>query len=302
MSSSTPSLDADPSSKSIDSFLQRVAADSEPQAVAHALLGPGSIVSGRFRVERFVRRGGMGAIYRGTDLSTGAVVAIKAVGKRDRDSRARFAREVSIISELSHPGIVRYLANGGAEDGTLCFVMEWLEGEDLSERLLRSPLTLDESLRLIRRVCKALSFAHARGVVHRDIKPANLFLPESDPARVKVLDFGIARLTEAEPSLTTMGARVGTVGYMSPEQAMGERDVDARADVFALGCVFYECLTGRAPFASEHAVAVLAKVLQEDPARPSDLRADLDPRFDELVSKLLAKKRDDRLLDALAVL
>jgi len=302
MSSSTPSLDADPSSKSFDSFIQRAAADTDPPDRAYAFLGPGSVISERFRVDHFVRRGGMGAIYRGTDLSTGSVVAIKSVGKRDRDSRARFAREVSIISELSHPGIVRYLANGGAEDGTLCFVMEWLEGEDLSERLLRSPLTLDESLRLIRRVCKALSFAHARGVVHRDIKPANLFLPESDPARVKVLDFGIARLTEAEPSLTTLGARVGTVGYMSPEQAMGERDVDARADVFALGCVFYECLTGRAPFASAHAVAVLAKVLQEDPARPSELRADLDPRFDELVSKLLAKKREERLRDASAVL
>lgn len=244
----------------------------------------------------------MGAIYRGTDVATGAAVAIKSVGKRDREARARFEREVSIISDLSHPGIVQFLGQGSADDGTLCFVMEWLEGEDLSERLLRAPLSLDESLRLMRRVCKALSFAHSRGVVHRDIKPANLFLPESDPARVKVLDFGIARPTEAELSLTTMGARIGTVGYMSPEQAMGERDVDARADVFALGCVFYECLTGKAPFASEHAVAVLAKVLQEEPARPSDIRGDLDPRFDDMISRLLSKKRQDRPRDASAVL
>jgi eukaryotic-like serine/threonine-protein kinase len=302
MSNSMPLLEADPLSNSIDSFMQRVAADTYPPEAQYTVLRPGSLVSGRFRVERFVRRGGMGAIYRGTDLSSGTIVAIKSVGKRDRDSGTRFAREVSILSELSHPGIVHYLAHGDAEDGTLCFVMEWLEGEDLSERLLRAPLTLEESLRLMRRVCKALSFAHARGVVHRDIKPANLFLPDSDPARVKVLDFGIARLTEVELSLTTMGARVGTVGYMSPEQAMAERDVDARADVFALGCVFYECLTGKAPFASEHAVAVLAKVLQEEPARPSDLRGDLDPRFDELLARMLAKKRQDRLRDAAAVL
>jgi tetratricopeptide (TPR) repeat protein len=284
---------------SVDSFLKRVAADPIDRDLT--FLSPGTHLSGRFIVERFAKRGGMGAIYRGRD-SSGGDVAIKTVGRMDRDSRARFAREVSILAELSHPGIVGYLDHGTTQDGLAYLVMEWLAGEDLAERLLRAPLSLEEALALMRRVCKALSFAHARGIVHRDIKPANLFLPGSDASQVKVLDFGVARLTECDTSLTTMGTRVGTVGYMSPEQAMGEPDLDARVDVFALGCVFYECLTGRAPFASPHPVAILAKVLQEEPERPSELRPDLDARFDEFLARLLAKKRQDRPRDAQAIL
>ncbi|HEY3255253.1 MAG TPA: protein kinase, partial [Polyangiaceae bacterium] len=223
-------------------------------------------------------------------------------GRLGRDLRARFAREIGILSELSHPGIVQYLAHGTTHEGTLYLAMEWLEGEDLAERLRRTPLSIEETLTLTRRICRALSTAHARGIVHRDIKPGNLFLPGSDPSAVKVLDFGIARLVEGAQPLTTGTARIGTVGYMSPEQAMGQHDLDPRADVFAIGCVFYECLTGRAPFASAHPVAVLAKVLQEDPQRPSEIRSDLDPKLDDFVARLLAKDRRDRPADAAGIL
>ncbi|RYZ09191.1 MAG: hypothetical protein EOO73_05380 [Myxococcales bacterium] len=303
MTLGAPSSSSDSAPDSVDSFLKQVAAETNPtSAAAAAILTPGLVLAERFSVERFARRGGMGAIYRGRDLRTGLPVAIKTIGRMDRDSRMRFAREIGILAELSHPGIVLYLDHGTTVSGMLYLVMEWLTGEDLSERLLRAPLTLEDGLSLLRKVCKSLSFAHGRGVVHRDIKPANLFLLDSDVAKVKLLDFGVARLSESEQSLTTMGARIGTVGYMSPEQALGDRDLDASADVFALGCVFYECLTGKAPFASAHAVGILAKVLQEEPARPSELRPDLDPRFDEFVGRMLAKKRTERLKDATAVL
>ena len=302
MTMSSASAGSDPSGDSIDSFLQQVAAETDPQSGVPWCLHAGTTLSGRFRVESFARRGGMGAIYRGLDLATEKPVALKIVGRLGRDLHARFAREIGILSELLHPNIVQYLAHGTTREGTLYLVMEWLEGEDLAERLRRLPLSIEETLTLTRRVCRALSVAHARGIVHRDIKPANLFLPASDPNTVKLLDFGIARWVECAQPLTTGTARIGTVGYMSPEQAMGQHDLDPRADVFAIGCVFYECLTGRAPFASAHPVAVLAKVLQENPQRPSEIRTDLDPKIDEFIARLLAKDRRDRPADAGAIL
>ncbi|HYP98948.1 MAG TPA: protein kinase [Polyangiaceae bacterium] len=298
MAMSLASAGNDPFADTIDSFLQQVAADCDPQDGLPCFLRAGTTLSGRFKVESFARRGGMGAIYRGLDLTTDRPVALKVVGRLGRDLRARFAREIGILSELTHPNIVQYLAHGTTAEGTLYLAMEWLEGEDLAERLRRTPLSIEETLTLTRRVCRALATAHARGIVHRDIKPANLFLLHSDPGAVKLLDFGIARLVEGAQPLTTGTARIGTVGYMSPEQAMGQQDLDPRADVFAIGCVFYECLTGKAPFASAHPVAVLAKVLQEEPQRPSEIRSDLDPKLDDFVARMLAKDRRDRPADA----
>jgi tetratricopeptide (TPR) repeat protein len=301
MPSREPS-DRDQTADSVDTFLRLVASQSNPFDFAATALKPGSLLADRFQVEVFVRRGGMGAIYRGIDRETDAHVAIKTIGPLTADAGARFVRETRILAELSHPRIVRYLAHGTTPGGVMYLAMEWLTGEDLAERLARMPLTIQESCVLLRGISEALAVAHARGIVHRDIKPANLFLLDSDPASVKLLDFGVARVVETDNALTTGGARIGTIGYMSPEQARGDRDVDARADVFALGCVFYECLTGKAPFTSAHAVGVLAKVLQEDPKRPSELRTELDPRFDDFISTLLAKNPKDRPKDAAAAL
>ena len=180
--------------------------------------------------------------------------------------------------------------------------MEWLDGEDLAQRLAREPLGIEESLAITRRVCEALAVAHPRGIVHRDIKPANIFLRNADPDGVTLLDFGIARLGEQINTLTNSGALIGTMGYMAPEQATCETGVDSRADVFAVGCVLYECLTRKAPFASEHPVGVLAKVLREDPVKPSDLRPEVSRKIDAFVGRLLAKDREKRPRDASAVL
>ena len=264
-------------------------------------LPEGEKIGGRFAVRHVARRGGMGTIHAGTDLETGQPVAIKIIGVPSGSSGARFAREARILSELSHPGIVRYLAHGANADGILYLVMEWLEGQDLADRLSAGRLTVEDSFALVRRVAEALEVAHLRGIVHRDIKPANLFLGHGDPRDVRVLDFGIARFSVPEPTLTQNNSLIGTVGYMSPEQAMCEADIDARADVFSIGCVLYQCLTGRAPFASAHPVGVLAKVLREEPLKASELCPDLDPRIDGLLSKLLAKRREDRLPGGAAI-
>jgi tetratricopeptide (TPR) repeat protein len=289
--------------RSGDSRLSDAVAPTHPQVRERSSpLAAGEVLAERFSIEQLARRGGMAAVYRALDLQTGLPVAIKITGSGLAGTRARFSRESQILSELSHPGIVQHVGHGSTRDGTMFLAMEWLDGEDLSERLRRGPLGLAASLTLLGAVCEALGQAHSRGIVHRDLKPENLFLKHGDPGLVKILDFGIARVQSGLRSLTDRGTLLGTVGYMSPEQASSQSDVDARADVFALGCVLYECLTGKAPFSSAHPIGVLAKVLHDEPARPSEVMADIHPALDELVSRMLAKRRDERLEDASAVL
>lgn len=285
-----------------DSLLREAVDISEPSARVALGLVPGDVLLDRFIVERLAGKGGMGAIHRGTDVLTQEPVAIKVMASGRLGDSNRFAQEAVVLAELSHPAIVRYLAHGQTPEGMRFLAMEWLDGEDLAERLARSPLSLEESLALLRRACEGIAVAHARGIVHRDLKPSNLFLANRDPACTKVLDFGIARHQEGTRTLTQSGVVLGTVGYMSPEQAMGSRDVDARTDVFALGCVLFECLTGRAAFAGPNAVAVLAKVLREEPPMVSELRPGLGAALDALVARMLAKDRDARPNDTKAVL
>jgi tetratricopeptide (TPR) repeat protein len=290
-----------PRDDSVDSFLRAAVEITEPTSVAAIGPLPGDVLAGRFLVERWVGRGGMGAIHRAVDLQTREPVAVKVLAFAGHGDAQRFAREAAVLAELSHPAIVRYVAHGRASNAPF-LAMEWLEGEDLADRLLRAPLTVSESLTLLRRACQALALAHARGIVHRDLKPSNLFLVDRDPARTKLLDFGIARHTSAARTLTQSGAVIGTVGYMSPEQAIASHRVDARTDMFALGCVLFECLTGRAAFSGPNAVAVLAKVLHEEPPAVSELRAGVDPALVALVSRLLAKNPEARPKDASALL
>src|SRR5262249_34339989 len=146
-----------------------------------------------------------------------------------------------------------------------------------------------QAIQVVRSAAEALAEAHARGIVHRDIKPSNLFLPNGDLKRLKVLDFGIAHLHFATRAMTRTGTTLGTPGYMAPEQARGDRQVGPPADVFALGCVLFECLTGRPPFVGEHMMAVLAKVLLEEAPRVRELRVDVPVQLDRLVACMLAK-------------
>ncbi len=235
----------------------------------------------------------MSDVYRGHDRA-GAPVAIKVLRHPAPHLVERFEREIQVLGRLTHPAIVRYLDSGWSpDDGRPLLVMEWLEGYELSELLARGSLGLDTCLALGQRMAEALGEAHALGVVHRDVKPSNIFLPGGGIAEAKLLDFGIARWQQAG-SLTQTGARFGTPAYMSPEQVRGARALDARADVFSLGCVLYECISGHPPFDARDSMAVFAKVLFQDAPRLSDDADEVPPALDELMIRLLARDPDAR--------
>ena len=292
----------------VDSFLREAAEVSDPAADEHPPLRfkAGEVLSDRFTIERLAGSGGMGAVYRALDRVSGAPVALKVMTARGKHEE-RFAQEARVLADLNHPAIVRYVAHGQTAQGQPYLAMEWLDGEDLSQRLARAPLSVGESLDVARRVAAALGSAHARGVVHRDVKPSNMLLIDGQPAQAKLIDFGIVRmeLSGLAPTalpMTRTGAVMGSVGYMSPEQAIGEKSLDARTDVFALGCVLFECLTGEPVFSGDHVVAVLAKVLREEAPRVRALRPELPEALDALVARMLSKDRGSRPEHGTAVL
>ncbi len=258
---------------------------------------PGDLVGDRFEIERLAKSGGMGAVYRAIDKVDGAPVALKMLSGCSEQAEAYFARESRILAELRHPAVVAYKAHGRTHTGTLWLAMEWLEGIDLEERMMRTPLTVRESLALVRRAAEALGAAHARGIVHRDIKPSNLFLVGGVIENAKLLDFGIARSRQATRPATRTGMLLGTPGYMAPEQTLGAKDLTAAADVFALGCVMFECLTGEAAFSGEHMMVVLAKIILGQAPRVRSVRPNIPAALDELVTSLLAKDPEHRPAD-----
>lgn len=233
----------------------------------------------------------MGVVHRALDRDTGEAVAVKVM--REDVETERFAQEASVLASLRHPAIVRYLAHGRTPDEQPFIAMEWVDGESLDERLARGRLSVAETLALGLRLSEALTAAHDRHVVHRDLKPSNVALPGGDPRLAKLLDFGIARRIGVRP-ITRTGLIVGSAGYMAPEQASGERGADERADLFSLGCILFECLTGQAAFSGEHGIAVLAKVLREPAPRVRDLAPDVDAALDALVVSLLEKQKERR--------
>jgi tetratricopeptide (TPR) repeat protein len=200
----------------------------------------------------------------------------------------RFAREAQALADLRHPTIVRYIHHGVTEEGEPFLVMQWLEGEDLAARLARGRLGVGDALRIARDVAEALVEAHAHGLVHRDLKPANLFLLGGRCEEVRLLDFGVAHLGGG-PRATASGTIVGTPGYMSPEQARGLARITPAADVFGLGCVLFETLTGQPAFAGGHVMALLAKLIFEDAPRVAHRLAEVPSALDALVARMLAK-------------
>ena len=210
------------------------------------LRGDGCIRSERFEIISLTGEGGMGMVYRAFDRTSGQLAALKILRADTKSThRERFAREARLLAKLEHPSIVKYLAHGFTAHNEPFLAMEWLEGEDLAARLKRTGVTPAETMRIILHAAQALGVAHANGVVHRDIKPSNLFLVGGEVDRIKMLDFGIAHIQASADAMTRTGSAIGTPGYMAPEQARGSRDIDARADVFSLGCVMFECLAGR---------------------------------------------------------
>jgi tetratricopeptide (TPR) repeat protein len=264
-------------------------------------MGPGAVVAGRFELVRLAGSGGMGEVYLSVDRTTGRPAAVKLLVDREGGDSERFEREARILADLSHPGIVRHLAHGALPSGARWLAMEWIEGEDLSRVLgRRQKLRLDEVLALGRAVAETLGFAHARGVVHRDLKPGNICLVEGNLARPKVLDFGVAKLGRAT-ELTHTGVLVGTPGYMAPEQARGDPGIDARADVFSLGCLLFECLTGEPAWKGDGVVAILTRILFENPPRLRTRCPELPETLEALVLRMLHKDPDARPRDGAAV-
>src|SRR6185503_6593790 len=216
----------------------------------------GDRVGGRFEIVDRVASGGMGTIFRGRDVRSRRDVAVKIVAVATPDEAVRFAREAQILAGFADPGVVGYIAHGPDY-----LVMEWVEGESLRQRLDRAPLPARDILAAARQLARALAALHAAGIVHRDLKPANLMLAGE---HIKLVDFGIAR-SAWTPRVTRTGMHIGTAGYMAPEQARGEPEVTGAADMFALGCVLYECLAGAPAFCGDSALALRAKVLLHDP-------------------------------------
>ncbi|WP_375766625.1 serine/threonine-protein kinase PknK [Archangium gephyra] len=260
----------------------------------------GKVIAGRFSLEGEAGRGGMGTVYRASDATTGRRVALKLLHAVTTPQAAmRFNREAVLLEGLHHPAIVSYVAHGTTETGQPYLAMEWLEGEDLAHRLKREPLSLSEVLSLLRRAAEGLATAHRQGIVHRDIKPSNLFLRGGRPEDVVLLDFGLAR--HAVPALvgvTGTGTVVGTPGYMAPEQASSQREIPPAADIFSLGCVLYECLAGKPPFAAAHFAAALGLILFAEPAPLQKARPGLPMGLQVLVDRMMAKDPKRRLPDA----
>jgi eukaryotic-like serine/threonine-protein kinase len=287
------------SSLHLQGFLETPALVLEARELAHqdSLLTPDSMI-GPYRVVSLLARGGMGDVYQATDVRLHRDVALKVLAEtRTNDPQRvdRFMNEARITASLDHPNVVRVYDVGRFDDRAY-LVAELLEGETLRARIARGPMPADEVLRVAIEVVRGLQAAHEAGLVHRDLKPENIFLTRSGTA--KILDFGIAKLAQDETVRdgfsTLTGVVLGTAGYLAPEQIRGER-VDARTDLFGVGAVLFEALTGRRAFGREHLVETLYAVLHERPTPALTERDDVPPALCGIVMRLLEKSPEGRL-------
>jgi serine/threonine protein kinase/tetratricopeptide (TPR) repeat protein len=260
------------------------------------LAPPGSTESekqvGPFRILREIGRGGMGVVYLAEDTRLGRYVALKALPPYlgvGRDAKRRFRAEARAVSALDHPNIATLHAIDETDEGQLYMVFAFYDGETLDQRIGRGPLPIDEAIAIATGIAHGLGAAHGRQIVHRDVKPSNVLLTRD--GRVKLLDFGVAKV--AGEDLTGEGVRLGTVAYMSPEQA-GVGPLDGRADLWSLGVVLYEMLTGSRPFQGDDTPATLQAVLYDEPEPPAALRSGLPDALGRVVEKLLSKTPDGR--------
>jgi serine/threonine protein kinase len=256
----------------------------------------GTVLAG-FRVRSLIGEGAMGAVYLAEDLSGTQRIALKVLDPelaRDERFRQRFLRESQVASSLDHPTIVTTFASGD-EGGVLYLAMEYVDGVDLRELLRRDgALAPERTIALLAQVASALDAAHAEGLVHRDVKPGNILVAtEADGEHAYVCDFGLARHVSSVSSLTGERGFVGTIDYVPPEQIEGGT-IDARADVYSLGCVLFQCLAGERPFDRESELSVVFAHLNEPPPRLTDLRPELPEAFDDVFATALAKDRDER--------
>ncbi len=262
---------------------------------------PGTVIGGRFRLERRLDEGGMGEVWRAEHLTLGSPCAVKVLlqaAQSRPDAIHRFEREAQAAARLRSPYVVQIL-DYGVEDGTPYIAMEYLEGESLLTKLKRSKrLSPQETCRWVDDVARALEKAHKAGVIHRDLKPGNIFLEhDEDGVRAKVLDFGVAKKTGSVKNLTQTGTVLGTPYYMSPEQAMRPAEVDHRADLWSLAVIVYRCLTGKRPFPGK-SMGDLVTAIMGDPPVPSEHAPFLPRKFDAWFRKGVRKDPDQRFDDA----
>ncbi|MDR3647625.1 MAG: Stk1 family PASTA domain-containing Ser/Thr kinase [Acidimicrobiales bacterium] len=252
------------------------------------------VLSGRYELSHLVARGGMAEVYRARDQLLDRPVALKVLFPElsvDRSFVERFRREAQAAANLSHPNIVPVF-DWGEDNGTYFIVMEFVDGRALSSILRTAgPLHPDRAAEIAADVAGALAYAHRHGVVHRDVKPGNVLITEE--GTIKVTDFGIARAVNTEESLTQTGAVMGTATYFSPEQAEG-MGVDSRSDIYSLGVVLYEMVTGRPPFLGDTPVAVASKHVREHPPAPREVNPGVPPDLEAIILKCLAKSPDHR--------
>jgi serine/threonine protein kinase len=230
----------------------------------------------------------MGTVFKAVDEQTGATVAVKLIDVRDTGEVERSRREAKTLAQLAHPAIVHYVADGVTDSAILYLAMQWVDGVTASERLASAGFTLRETVTMIGRIGSALGAAHAAGILHRDVKPSNVLIANNDPATAMLIDFGVARHNK-EMSLTRTGTTIGTPGYMAPEQARGERNLTPAVDVFSLGCLLYECATGRPAFSGTLRAALLTKIMFGEPDPMAALCPEAPPRLLELVDTMLLK-------------
>jgi eukaryotic-like serine/threonine-protein kinase len=272
-------------------------ADTELLARVERALAPQYVVEGE------LGRGGMGIVYRARDTRLKRTVAVKLLPPElayRSEIKSRFLREAEMAAQLSHPNIVP-IYSVDEKDGLVYFIMACVEGDNLAKRMAnaRGPLPIAEVRKILREVSGALSFAHARKFIHRDIKPDNILL-DADDGRAIVTDFGIARAVQdgQETRLTATGIAIGTPAYMSPEQCAGERELDGRADLYALGTLGYQMLAGRLPFEANSTPALLVKQLSEKPVPISERRPDAPADLAGIIMRLLEKEPSARFATA----
>jgi eukaryotic-like serine/threonine-protein kinase len=268
---------------------------------------PGDLIAGKYRIERVVGRGGMGTVFAARHGELGQSVAIKVLHSVAPTAAARFQREAKISAHLSSEHIARVF-DFGTSEGVPFLVMEYLAGEDLSSVIARGTVRPDLAVEYAQQICAALSEAHAAGIVHRDLKPSNVFVvqrPDGSPC-LKILDFGISKrklggTDEKSQDLTNAHVVLGSPAYMSPEQLRHSKDVDARGDIWSLGILMYELLTGKRPFQAWSLAALSAAIAADSPRPPSALNPNVPGSLDRIVMRCLKKDASERFASAAEV-